>query len=518
MGSRRHGGGLARSVGLVAVFAVLAGAARAASGPGAPLGVFDGHADVGAPKIAGTTLYNAVSQEYSLAAAGVNMWGPRDEFQFAWKRMTGDFILQARVEFLGTGVDPHRKAGWIVRRGMDPDAPYVDGVVHGDGLTSLQYRRTAGAATEQIELPIKGADVIQIERAAGTYTFSAAKYGEPFTTAQTAAVDLGDAVMVGLALCSHNPDVTERAIFRDVRIIRPAAPTFVPYRDFIGSVLEILDLESGHRQEIFRSQQPFEAPNWTRDGAALIYNRSGRGEGWGGLYRFDLLTRQATLIDTGAANRNNNDHVLSFDGTMLGISDQSELAGGQSTVFTVPVGGGTPRRITTASPSYLHGWSPDGKQLIFTGGRNNEFDIYSIPSDGSGPEVKLTDYMGLDDGPEYTPDGQHIYFNSVRSGRMQVWRMRPDGSNPERITNDPYNNWFPHISPDGRWIAMISFPEDVAPADHPYYKRVYLRVMPIAGGTPKVVAYVYGGQGTLNVPSWSPDSRMLAFVSNTGAY
>ena len=509
---------IAQSVRSLAAIAVLAcAAAPAASGTGSKVGVFDGQMDVGSPRIAGSTLYNAVSQEYLLSAAGVNMWGPRDEFQFAWKRMTGDFILQARVEFLGTGVDPHRKAGWIVRHGTEADSAYVDGVVHGDGLTSLQYRRSPGAVTEQTELPIKGADVIQIERAGGTYIFSAARHGEPFTAVQV-AVDLGDAVMVGLALCSHNPDVTERAVFRDVRIIRPAAPDFVPYRDFIGSVLEILDLDSGRRQEIFRSEQPFEAPNWTRDGAALIYNRSGRGEGWGGLYRFDLMTRRPTLIDTGAANRNNNDHVISFDGTMLGISDQSQWAGGQSTVFTVPINGGTPTRITTASPSYLHGWSPDGKQLIFTGGRHNEFDIYSIPSDGSGSEVKLTDDVGLDDGPEYTPDGRYIYFNSVRSGTMQIWRMRPDGSNPERVTNDAYNNWFPHISPDGQWIAIISFPGDVPPTDHPYYKRVYLRVMPIAGGTPKVVAYVYGGQGTINVPSWSPDSRMLAFVSNTGSY
>jgi hypothetical protein len=502
---------------VVAAAVLLGAAGSVVSSQGEGLGVFEGHMDVGSPRIAGRSLYNAVSQEYTLSAAGANMWGSRDEFQFAWKRMTGDFILQARVEFLGAGVDPHRKAGWIVRRTTDADSAYVDGVVHGDGLTSLQYRRTAGAATAQVELPVKGADVIQIERAGGTYIFSAAKYGEPFTAAQV-DVDLGDAVSVGLALCSHNPEVTEHAVFRDVRITRPAPANFVPYRDFIGSVLEILDLQSGRRQEIFRAEQPFEAPNWTRDGAALIYNRSGRAEGWGGLYRFDLMTRQPTLIDTGAANRNNNDHVLSFDGTMLGISDQSEWAGGQSTVFTVPAGGGTPKRITTASPSYLHGWSPDGRQLVFTGGRNGEFDIYSIPADGSGPEVKLTDYVGLDDGPEYTPDGQYIYFNSVRSGTMQIWRMKPDGRDPEPVTNDEYNNWFPHISPDGQWIAIISFPSDVAPADHPYYKRVYLRVMPLAGGTPKVVAYVYGGQGTINVPSWSPDSRMLAFVSNTGPY
>jgi TolB protein len=501
----------------VAAALVLTSSGAALSGPDGPIGDFDGQGDIGAPKIAGSAVYNAVSQEYSLAAGGTNMWGERDEFRFVWKRMTGDFILQARVEFIGKGVDPHRKAGWMVRPTLEADAPYVDGVIHGDGLTSLQFRRRRGAITAQTEMPgAKGADVIQLERKGGRYIFSAARYGDTFTTAEIADLDLGDKVYVGLALCSHNADVTERAIVRDVRIIRPAREDFVPYRDFIGSVLETLDLATGHRQVVYRSATPFEAPNWTTDGGALIYNRSGRGEGWGGLYRFDLATRQSTLIDTGVANRNNNDHVLSFDGTMLGISDQSEASGGSSTVYTVPAGGGTPTRITKLSPSYLHGWSPDGRFLVFTGGRDSEFDIYRIAADGTGAEVRLTDFKGLDDGPEYAPDGRHIYFNSVRSGSMQIWRMDPDGGHPEQITDDDYNNWFPHISPDGQWIAFISFPRAVAASDHPYYQRVYLRLLPIAGGTPRVIAYVYGGQGTINVPSWSPDSRMLAFVSNTG--
>jgi WD40 repeat protein len=429
--------------------------------------------------------------------------------------MTGDFILQARVQFLGKGVDPHRKAGLMIRPTRDADAPYVDGVVHGDGLTSLQFRRTRGGITEQRESPAKGSDVIQLERKGSTYIFSAARFGEPFTTTEIADIDLGDEVLVGLALCSHNPDVIERAIFSNVRIIRPAKDGFVPYRDYIGSVLELLDVESGRRQIVYRSEQPFEAPNWTRDGAALIYNTSGRSEGRGRLFRFDLLTRQPTLIDTSPNNRNNNDHVLSFDGTMLGISDQTE---GPSAIYTVPATGGAPKRITPLTPSYLHSWSPDGKSLIYTGGRNREFDIYSIPADGSGPEVNLTKHKGLDDGPEYTPDGRYIYFNSVRSGTMQIWRMKPDGSDPEQVTRDDLNNWFPHISPDGEWIAFISFPKEVDPADHPYYKRVYLRLMPVTGGTPRVIAYVYGGQGTINVPSWSPDGRTLAFVSNTDRY
>lgn len=488
-------------------------AAASAFAQGATLGRFDGHADVGAPRIAGSAVYNPLSQEYTLSAAGTNMWGPRDEFHFAWKRMKGDFILQARVELLGKGADPHRKLGLIARSSLDADSPYADAAVHGDGLTSLQYRRTKGGITEEVESPVKGADVLQLERKGTTYIFSAARYGDPYTVTRVADLALGDEVQVGLFLCSHNPEVVEKAVFRDVRLIRPAKEGFVPYRDYIGSHLEVLDVETGHRQVLYSSAQPFEAPNWTPDGGALIYNTSGRSEGRGRLHRFDLATRQPTLIDTGFANRNNNDHVLSFDGERLGISDQS-TEGGQSTVFTLPARGGTPRRITPLTPSYLHGWSPDGKFLVYTGGRNDEYDIYRIASDGSGAELKLTDVEGLDDGPEYTPDGSAIYFNSARSGTMQIWRMKPDGREPEQVTNDEYNNWFPHISPDGRWIAFISYGKDVAPTDHPYYKSVYLRLMPIEGGAAKVIAYVYGGQGTINVPSWSPDGRMFAFVSN----
>ena len=480
------------------------------------LGDFAGQSGVGSPAILGTASYDAANQEYTVSGAGTNMWFGADQFHFVWKKLTGDFILRTRVEFAGQGAVAHRKAGWMIRPSLDADAPCADAAEHGDGLTSLQFRRAKGANTEEIKLAITNADVLQFERRGGNFIFSAARYGEPFASAMLTNLDLGEVVYAGLFVCSHTADVAEKAVFRDVRIIRPAKPDFTPYRDYLGSVLEILDVQSGRLQKLHSSAQPFEAPNWTTDGNALIYNISGRDEGHGRLRRFDLATQRTSALDSGDVV-NNNDHVLSFDGKNLGISGQSASLGGASRVFTVPVTGGTPKLITTNTPSYLHGWSPDGQWLTFTGGRGGKFDIYKILADGSGEEIRLTDSPGLNDGPEFSPDGKWIYFNSSRTGKMQLWRMKPDGSAGEQITGDEWNNWFPHVSPNGKWIVFLSYGAEVKPDDHPYYKQVYLRLMPVEGGKPKVIAYVYGGQGTINVPSWSPDSKRLAFVSNTDA-
>jgi Tol biopolymer transport system component len=376
---------------------------------------------------------------------------------------------------------------------------------------SLQFRRNEGAPTEEEKsrdsLPDADA-VVQLERRDGVYIMSVAQFGDTLVTQELRGVTLPDTVYAGLFVCAHNAKAIERATFSNVRITIPASHDFVAYRDYLGSNLEVLDVASGNATIVHRYHGSFQAPNWTPDGKALIYAQEGK------LYRFDLATKTPRVINTDFATRNNNDHVLSFDGRMLGISHHAPEDSGASIVYTVPVTGGTPKRVTTKGPSYLHGWSPDGKWLVYTGQRNGDFDIYKVSQQG-GEEIRLTSTPGLDDGPEFSPDGAYIYFNSARTGRMQLWRMRPDGSDQTQLTNDNFNNWFPHVSPDGKWIAFISFPPDVAADDHPFYKHVLLRMMPVGGGPTRVIAYVYGGQGTINVPSWSPDSRKLAFVSNT---
>ncbi|WP_338874680.1 biopolymer transporter TolR [Spirosoma sp. SC4-14] len=473
------------------------------------IGQFDGQADVGKVKHPGSATYNPARQEYTIVGSGTNIWFDHDEFHFVWKRMKGDFILQTNGKLLGKGVDPHRKLGWMVRSSLDSNSAHVNAVVHGDGLTSLQFRRTKGAATEEQKSSLTSADVIQLARKGNTYTMSVARNGQLFVTEQVTDLNLGDEVYVGLFVCSHNPNVSEKAVFHNVRLIIPARDNFVPYREYIGSDLELMDVATGHRKIIYHSPESIQAPNWLPNNKALIYNHNGK------LYRFDLAKKTPSVINTDFAVNNNNDHVLSFDGKMLGISNHVKEEGNKSIVFTMPVEGGTPKRITPLGHSYLHSWSPDGKSLIYTGQRDGEFDIYRIPSNG-GQEVRLTTAKGLDDGSEYSPDGQFIYFNSTRSGTMQIWRMNADGSNQVQVTNDEFNNWFPHISPDGKWIVILSFGKDVSPDDHPFYKQVYLRLLPVSGTTPaRVIAYVYGGQGTINTPSWSPDSKQIAFISNT---
>jgi len=474
------------------------------------LGVFAGDQDVGTAVKPGAAAYLPATRQYVITGAGTNVWGDHDEFHYAYQQLKGDFILYARASFVGCeGVEAHRKLGWMVRQSLTGPSPHVSAAVHGDGLTSLQYRRATGGTTEETRASITHADVVQLERKGDVYTMRVARFGQPFEVVQATVAGLGETVYVGLFVTAHNPDVLETGVFRDVRLTQPAPDGLVAYRKYLGSRLELLNVATGDREVIYTAPNSIQAPNWQRDGKTLIYNSDGL------MYSFDLATRQPTVLPTGSVNNNNNDHVLSFDGRQLGLSSEIAKLGG-SIVYTVPAAGGTPRQITPRGPSYLHGWSPDARHLLFTGQRNGDFDIYRVPATG-GKEVRLTTAAGLDDGPEYTPDGRYIYFNSVRTGTMQIWRMRADGSQQEAVTQGEFNDWFPHVSPDGKWLVFVSFLKDEVPAgDHPFYKHVYLRRLPIGGGEPQVIAYVYGGQGTINTPSWSPDGKYVAFISNTG--
>ncbi len=473
-----------------------------------PVGLFENHADVGPVVKKGTAMYDQQSQAYTISAAGANVWFKKDEMHFAWKKITGDFMIQAEVSLVGTGVDPHRKSGIMFRSSLDTNATMVSATVHGDGLAAFQYRKTVNGNVEEVKSPIVKPDVLKLERRGRRYFVSMARFGDAFWTVEVPDIVLDTELLAGLFVCSHNKDVVETGTFRNVRITVPAPENLVAYKEYLGSHVETLDVSTGQRRVEYSENASLQAPNWTLDNRALLYNKDG------GIYRYDFATAKPALLATADVTQNNNDHVISFDGKMLGLSSSSAGNSYGSRVYTVPIGGGTPKLITPTGPSYLHGWSPDGKWLTFTGSRNDDYDIYKVPATG-GPEIRLTDTKGLDDGSEYSPDGKYIYYNSTRSGTMQLWRMTPDGKNKEQLTDDEYNNWFPHISPDGNWIVFISYTQDVKPDQHPFYKHVYLRMMPVSGRKPKVIAYLYGGQGSINTPSWSPDSKRIAFVSNT---
>ncbi|MDR2911929.1 MAG: transporter [Alistipes sp.] len=279
-------------------------------------------------------------------------------------------------------------------------------------------------------------------------------------------------------------------------------------RPKITSRLEIYDTATGERTLLKEYPYSIEAPNWTMDGNYLVYNSGGK------IYKIEVSNPAGdTQVYTGAIAGSNNDHVLSFDGMGLAISASSAEVRG-SRIYTLPIDGGTPRLVTPLAPSYLHGWSPDGKTLAYCAGRGDNMDVYTIPVRG-GDEVRLTDAEGLDDGPEYSPDGRHIWFNSVRSGLMQVWRMNADGSQQTQMTLDETrNSWFPHVSPDGQKVLFIAYAKgDVEPGAHPGGKNVELRLMSASGGDAETVVKLFGGQGSLNVNSWAPDSRRFAFVS-----
>ncbi|MBI5283225.1 MAG: TolB family protein [Candidatus Solibacter usitatus] len=467
-----------------------------------PLGIFDGHSDVGAVTRPGSAAFDAAARTYTITGSGENMWAAADAFHFAWKKTSGDVALTADIAFPTAGGNPHRKAVLIIRQSLDPDSAYVDVALHGDGLTSIQYRDARGAATHEVQANVSAPRRLRLEKRGNYfYMLLAAEGQEPALAAGTGRMEFQEPFYAGLGVCSHDKDASDTAVFSNVDL-SPAPPA--PAQPVLYSALETISVASTDRRVVRLFPGRIEAPNWTPDGTALLYNSGG------GIYRIPAAGGSPALIDTGFATRNNNDHGISPDGKWLAISDQSQEKR-QSLIYVVPIAGGTPRRVTPLAPSYWHGWSPDGLTLVYCAQRDGEFDIYSIPAAG-GEETRLTTAKGLDDGPEFSPTGEFIYFNSDRTGRMQIWRMKPDGSDQQQVTFDDVNNWFAHPSPDGKRIVFLTFEKDVQ--GHPPNKDVSLRLMNLSDGKITVLARLFGGQGTINTPSWSPDSRRVAFVSH----
>jgi len=282
-------------------------------------------------------------------------------------------------------------------------------------------------------------------------------------------------------------------------------------RENTASYLNTYNIVTGEVTTLARFDKVIEAPNWLKKSETLLFNSEGH------MAAFDIATGTVAPLGTGVCDNCNNDHVVSPDETELAVSHMVHSEEGFSShVFVLPLEGGAARQVTRNSPSFLHGWSPDGAEMAYCafrqiGGRR-EVDVYTIPAEG-GEEKRLT-AGGFNDGPEYSPDGQYIWYNSTDSGLMQIWRMRRDGSEKTQMTANERNNWFAHVSPDGRTVAYISYgPEQLEPHEHLPNMPVELWLMDADGQNQRKVLSLFGGQGSMNVNSWAGDSRRFAFVS-----
>jgi TolB protein len=480
----------------LALFTLIAPAARAAA-----LGMFQDHGDIGTVLHPGSAEYDAARQSYTISGSGANMWFGEDDFHYLWTKVSGDVSLTADIAFLGETGDNHRKAVLMIRQTLDGNSPAVDLARHGDGLTSLQFRDEPGGNAHEIQSSVSEPRTVRLEKRGDSfYAFVSGNDGKLQVAGASTKLVLTGPFYIGIGVCAHDKDAVQKAVFSNVKLESLPAATGKPV---LYSVLETIPIRSTDRRVAYVAPVHFESPNWSRDGSFLLFNSEGK------MRRLALNGAEPTTIATDPQTRCNNDHGISPDGQSMAISDQSGVDQ-KSSIYIVPIVGGMPRQITRNSPSYWHGWSPDGKTLAFTGQRDGDFDIYTIPVTG-GQETRLTTAKGLDDGPEYSPDGEYIYFSSERTGSMQIWRMKADGSAQEQVLSDETNDWFPHISPDGKWMVFLSYEKGVS--GHPPEKDVALNLMSVGDKKVHVLTKLFGGEGTINVPSWSPDSLKLAFVS-----
>ena len=493
--------GFLPAIAVLASSLCLPSSTRAAGVSESNLGMFSSQADIGDAGRPGAAEYNSETGEYTITGGGGNIWATNDAFHFVWKTMQGDFTFTANVRFVGTNGVPHRKACLFARQSLTPGSAYADVAVHGSGLTALQHRDSGNGSTHEIRSEISAPARVRLEKRGDYFSFYVAAPGEDLKLdGGYLSVPIQGDFYVGLGVCAHDNQASTKAVFSNVEITPLPPSTAKPAGE---NTLETVNLALADRAIVYHTAKHIEAPNWSRDGKLFYFNSGGR------IYTLPAAGGEPQLLDTGAATNCNNDHGISPDGTQLAVSSGSQ-ADGKSRVYIVPIGGGAARQITPLGPSYWHGWSPDGKTLAYCAERKGEFDVYTVPAAG-GEDTRLTTAPGLDDGPDYSPDGKCIYFNSERTGLMQIWRMNPDGSGQEQITSDDYNNWFAHPSPDGKWIAFLSFDKSVK--GHPANQDVMLRLMSLADKKVRVLAKLFGGQGTINVPSWSPDGSQVAFVS-----
>ncbi len=476
------------------------------------LGIFESQSDVGSVVPRGTATFDASTGVYTVRSAGANLWVNVDAFHFVWKKVSGDVSLTADVKLADAGptASPHRKALLMFRQTLDPDSLYADTAIHGSGETALQYRRNKGDTTQDIAFNIGAPQRLRLEKRGDTITLFLSAHGEPLHQVGTSIkLHFDGDFYAGLGVCAHNPDATEQATFAHVEL-KPLTAPATPAPMALYSTLQTIAIDNNARMAfvIQTGKGQMEAPNWSRDGKTLIFDRGGKlwtmpaAEGNGAI-------AEATQLDIGNASDCTGSHGLSPDGKWLAMTCTTPEQPGRR-VYVVPATGGAPRMVTANPNSYFHSWSPDGKTILFTRPSNGTLNILAISPDG-GAETALTTGNGVSDDPDFSADGKWIYFNSDRAGGMQIFRMHPDGSQPEQVTFDEKHNWTAHSSPDGKSILILSYDKDVT--GHAANKDVTLRIINVADGKIRDLVQIVGGSGSDNVPNWAPDGQHFAFVS-----
>ena len=421
--------------------------------------------------------YRELAEELEKAGAGLLVHNEKEDICIRVNGKTAyEYLLEACGEKVGAEVD----AGWMYCGGVDPEEFLW---AHADRVKAVHYKDMK--ITGQ-EAPL-GKGMVDLKAC-----FQFARANGALQIVDMDAATLEDTCRAGKMLSGWTGD-----------------------RDNTDSILCTMDVETGEETVLHEFPGIIEAPNWLNDGNTLLYNADGK------IYRYEIDKDHVEQVDTGFCVQCNNDHVPSPDNQLLAVSCMPpELTDGtyESHIYVLPMTGGEPKDLTGPGLSYLHGWSPDGKELAYCAFRKKpeeeimRIEICTIPSDG-GEETCLTDGKGYNDGPEYSPDGKHIWFNSTRSGLMQVWRMNSDGSGLTQMTDSDANNWFGHVSPDGKHVIYLTFANgELEPNEHLPNMYVSLGMMDYDGQNKKKLLDLFGGQGSINVNSWAPDSRRIAYV------
>lgn len=421
--------------------------------------------------------YRELAEELEKAGAGLLVHNEKEDICIRVNGKTAyEYLLEACGEKVGAEVD----AGWMYCGGVDPEEFLW---AHADRVKAVHHKDMK--ITGQ-EAPL-GKGMVDLKAC-----FQFARANGALQIVDMDAATLEDTCRAGKMLSGWTGD-----------------------RDNTDSILCTMDVETGEETVLHEFPGIIEAPNWLNDGNTLLYNADGK------IYRYEIDKDHVEQVDTGFCVQCNNDHIPSPDNQLLAVSCMPpELTDGtyESHIYVLPMTGGEPKDLTGPGLSYLHGWSPDGKELAYCAFRKKpeeetmRIEICTIPSDG-GEETCLTDGKGYNDGPEYSPDGKHIWFNSTRSGLMQVWRMNRDGSGLTQMTDFDANNWFGHVSPDGKHVIYLTFAKgELEPNEHLPNMYVSLGMMDYDGQNKKKVLDLFGGQGSINVNSWAPDSRRIAYV------